>query len=135
MVRLTTDQLLVDDRIFVHVPREGYVGVGTVTSENTPVSEFEAEAPDGSKNLLDVVDVPEESLGVMESAGFDHPVRLVQHSNESLSVVGREISRVHVFVSPQPSEDTFSARNGSNGVCWTPAPRPSGGSFRKTRAT
>ena len=36
----TLGQLDVGDRVFVHVPGEGYVGVGTVTEEKTPVTEF-----------------------------------------------------------------------------------------------
>lgn len=55
----TLDQLSIDDRVFVHVPKEGYVGVGTVTSEKTPVTEFVVETPDGPKNILDVeLDAP-----------------------------------------------------------------------------
>lgn len=48
----TLDQLSVGDRIFVHVPKEGYVGVGTVTKEKTPVGDFEVETPEGRTNIL-----------------------------------------------------------------------------------
>lgn len=55
----TLSQLSVDDRIFVHIPREGYVGVGTVTNEKMPVKEFEAETDDGTKPILDAeLDAP-----------------------------------------------------------------------------
>jgi len=50
----TLDQLSVDDRVFVHIPKEGYVGVGTVTTEKTPVTEFEVETEEGHKPILDV---------------------------------------------------------------------------------
>lgn len=55
----TMDQLSVGNRIFAHVPGEGYVGVGTVTQEKKPVTEFEVETPTGPKNILEVdLDAP-----------------------------------------------------------------------------
>ena len=39
----TLEQLFEGARIFVRVPQEGYVGVGEVTSEVVPVTEFEVE--------------------------------------------------------------------------------------------
>ncbi|MFC6975096.1 endonuclease NucS domain-containing protein [Halomicroarcula sp. GCM10025709] len=57
----TLDQLSVDDRIFVHIPKRGYVGVGTVTKEKTPVGEFEVETDDGTKSILDV-DIDAEAM-------------------------------------------------------------------------
>jgi hypothetical protein len=53
------DQLSVGDRIFVHVPTEGYVGVGTVTAEKTPVTEFEVDTSSGLKKILSMdLDAP-----------------------------------------------------------------------------
>jgi hypothetical protein len=49
----TLDQLSIDDRIFVHIPTEGYVGVGTVTKPKTPVTEFEIETDEGQKKILE----------------------------------------------------------------------------------
>ncbi len=55
----TMDQLSVGDRIFAHIPGEGYVGVGTVTQEKTPVTDFEVDTPSGAMNILDVdLDAP-----------------------------------------------------------------------------
>lgn len=49
----TLDQLSIGDRVFVHVPTEGYVGVGTVRKEKTPITEFEVDTPEGRVNILD----------------------------------------------------------------------------------
>ncbi|AEN07455.1 hypothetical protein Halar_0190 (plasmid) [halophilic archaeon DL31] len=55
----TLDQLAIDDRVFVHIPGEGYVGVGTVTQEQTAVTDFELETDDGPINILDAdLDAP-----------------------------------------------------------------------------
>lgn len=50
----TLDQLFVGARVFVHVPSEGYVGVGEVTQEKTSVKEFEVDVDGETKNILDV---------------------------------------------------------------------------------
>jgi len=50
----TLDNLFVGARIFVNVPGEGYVGVGEVETEKTPVTEFEVPNEDGvAVNILD----------------------------------------------------------------------------------
>ena len=49
----TLNQLSIDDRVFVHIPGEGYVGVGTVTQEKTPVTDFEIDTDNGPINILD----------------------------------------------------------------------------------
>ncbi|MFC7070512.1 hypothetical protein [Halobaculum lipolyticum] len=53
----TLKQLSAGDRVFVHVPGEGYVGVGTVTGERTPVRDFTFTNEDG-----DVVKILEADL-------------------------------------------------------------------------
>lgn len=50
----TLNQLSVGDRIFVHIPKQGYVGVGTVTQEKTPVTDFEVDTAEGTRNILEV---------------------------------------------------------------------------------
>ncbi|WP_435062829.1 endonuclease NucS domain-containing protein [Halobaculum sp. EA56] len=45
----TLKQLSVGDRVFTHIPGEGYVGVGEVISERTPVTEFTVETDDGEE--------------------------------------------------------------------------------------
>lgn len=42
------------DRVFVHIPGEGYVGVGVVTQEKTSVQEFTVDITDGEQSILDV---------------------------------------------------------------------------------
>lgn len=55
----TLDQLSPGDRVFVHVPQEGYVGVGEVTKEKTSVTEFEVEIDGGLHAILDMdLDAP-----------------------------------------------------------------------------
>lgn len=50
----TLGQLFVGARVFVHIPSEGYVGVGEVTREKTPVTEFEVDEDGETKSILDV---------------------------------------------------------------------------------
>ncbi|WP_254862270.1 endonuclease NucS domain-containing protein [Halovivax gelatinilyticus] len=47
----TLGQLSPGDRVFVHAPSEGYVGVGEVTREKTPVKEFTVDE-DGERSIL-----------------------------------------------------------------------------------
>jgi hypothetical protein len=49
----TLDQLSLGNRIFVHIPNEGYVGVGVVNQEKTPITEFKIQNQKG-RDLLDV---------------------------------------------------------------------------------
>lgn len=49
----TLDQLFVGARVFVHIPTEGYVGVGEVTREKTPVTEFDIQVNGETKNILE----------------------------------------------------------------------------------
>lgn len=50
----TLDQLFVGARVFVHIPQQGYVGVGEVTQEKMPVTEFEVEVNGEMRNILEV---------------------------------------------------------------------------------
>jgi hypothetical protein len=43
-----------DDRIWVNVPRTGYVGVGRVTGRVQPAGEFRVQTPQGERPLLEV---------------------------------------------------------------------------------
>lgn len=49
----TLDQLFIGARVFVHVPSEGYVGVGEVIKEKTPVTEFEVDSGGEKMDILD----------------------------------------------------------------------------------
>jgi hypothetical protein len=49
----TLGQLFVGARVFVHIPSEGYVGVGEVTREKTTVTEFEVDEDGETTNILD----------------------------------------------------------------------------------
>ncbi|ADJ16702.1 endonuclease NucS domain-containing protein [Halalkalicoccus jeotgali] len=49
----TLGQLSIDDRVFVHVPQHGYVGVGNVTQEKTPVAEFTVKIDGEDRPILD----------------------------------------------------------------------------------
>lgn len=52
----TLQQLSLGDRISVNVPARGYVGVGLVTAESTPISEFKLVGVDGQERpVKDVV--------------------------------------------------------------------------------
>ena len=57
----TLGQLSADDRVFVHVPQHGYVGVGEVTKEKTPVTEFTVEI-DGEQHPLLECDLDAEAM-------------------------------------------------------------------------
>lgn len=46
------DYFSVGDRVFVHVPGEGYVGGGEVMQEKTPVTEFQVEYEGIVRNIL-----------------------------------------------------------------------------------
>ena len=50
----TLDQLAIGDRVFVHIPGEGYVGVGEVTQEKTAITEFDVETDAGPQELLEL---------------------------------------------------------------------------------
>jgi hypothetical protein len=50
----TLGQLSIGDRVFVHVPTEGYVGVGEISREKTAVTEFDVAVGGESKNILDL---------------------------------------------------------------------------------
>ena len=50
----TLGQLSPGDRVFVHVPKEGYVGVGEVTREKTAVNEFDIGVDGETRPILDV---------------------------------------------------------------------------------
>ncbi|MBA2436009.1 MAG: DUF91 domain-containing protein [Chthoniobacterales bacterium] len=45
-------QLFKGARVFVNIPQEGFVGVGTVTSEAVPAKEFRIVMPDGTEQSL-----------------------------------------------------------------------------------
>jgi hypothetical protein len=50
------------DRIWVNVPRTGYVGVGLVTESVQTMDEFKVRTPDGEKPILEVVSNPQPLL-------------------------------------------------------------------------
>jgi len=52
----TLNMLSVGDRIWVNVPGSGFVGVGIVESESTPVSNFSVQADDGSE--IPILEMP-----------------------------------------------------------------------------
>lgn len=58
----TLNQLFVGARIFVHIPQHGYVGVGEVAREKTPVTEFTLEI-DGEQHPILDLDLDAEAMG------------------------------------------------------------------------
>lgn len=58
----TLDQLFVGARVFVHIPQRGYVGVGEVIQEKSPVTDFEIEVNGEKQNILDA-DLDAENMG------------------------------------------------------------------------
>lgn len=50
----TLGQLSTGDRVFVHIPSQGYVGVGEVIREKTPVTEFDIEMNGDYRNILEM---------------------------------------------------------------------------------
>jgi len=58
----TLDQLFVGARIFAYSPGDGYIGVGEVTIEKTPVTDFDVGEGDEQKNILDA-DLEAEAMG------------------------------------------------------------------------
>ena len=44
------------DRIWVNLPGKGYAGVGTVTENRRPITEFEVETAEGLKPALEVLE-------------------------------------------------------------------------------
>jgi hypothetical protein len=52
----TLKMLQPDDRIWVRIPGEGYVGVGRVKAHAQPANEFLIETPDGAKPCLEVLE-------------------------------------------------------------------------------
>ncbi len=63
----TLDNLFIGARIFVNVPEEGYVGVGEVETEKTPVTEFEVTDDHGDTVHILEADLDADSMG--ENAG------------------------------------------------------------------
>ena len=55
------DSLFEGARVFVHIPGAGYVGVGTVTGEATPVTEFKVEH-EGQNRLLSELPLQAENV-------------------------------------------------------------------------
>lgn len=51
----TLKQLTPGDRVWVNIPKIGYVGVGCVTESMTAINEFTVETPEGEKPALDVL--------------------------------------------------------------------------------
>ena len=48
------------DRIWVNIPRKGYVGVGRVTEKRQRITEFEVESDEGRRPVLEVLSNAEE---------------------------------------------------------------------------
>lgn len=51
----TLKQLSVGDRVWVNIPKTGYVGVGRVTETVIPIKEFTVQTSEGEKPALDVL--------------------------------------------------------------------------------
>ena len=51
----TLQKLSPGDRIWVNIPRKGYVGVGLVTEKSRPITEFEFDTPGGKRSALDLI--------------------------------------------------------------------------------
>lgn len=51
----TLKMLSPGDRVWVKIPKKGYVGVGRVTEAVVPVKEFTVQTPDGERSALDVL--------------------------------------------------------------------------------
>jgi len=51
----TLKQLSPNDRVWVNIPKHGYVGVGRVTEAVVPVKEFRVQTPAGDRPALDVL--------------------------------------------------------------------------------
>jgi hypothetical protein len=51
----TLKQLSPGDRVWVNIPRTGYVGVGRVRESITSVNDFQIDTPEGRKSPLDVL--------------------------------------------------------------------------------
>ena len=56
----TLKHLAAGDRVWVNLPRKGYVGVGRVTDERKRISEFEVDTDQGRRPVLDVLSNAEE---------------------------------------------------------------------------
>ena len=52
----TLEMLVPGDRIWVNIPRKGYVGVGRVTESRRPMTEFEIDTDGGRQPALDRID-------------------------------------------------------------------------------
>ena len=63
----TLDNLFVGARIFVNVPEEGYVGVGEVETEKTPVTDFEVINENG--DTVDILNADLDAEQMDENAG------------------------------------------------------------------
>lgn len=69
------------DRIWVKVPKAGFVGVGRVTGRVQPATEFNVSTPDGEKPVLDVAKrstFHRELLGDPETMEYFVPVQWLQ---------------------------------------------------------
>jgi hypothetical protein len=51
------------NRVFVHIPKKGYVGVGRVTEAVQPVSSFDVLTPSGRLPVLDMKDLKAPDMG------------------------------------------------------------------------
>jgi hypothetical protein len=77
----TLQLLNADDRIWVNVPRRGFVGVGRVTGRVQPASTFRVATPQGEKPVLDVAkraNYHRESVNVPEQSEYFVPVKWLQ---------------------------------------------------------
>ena len=55
MVQPDVKALVPGDRVWVKVPKVGYVGVGRVTASVAPITEFSVQAKDGERPALEVL--------------------------------------------------------------------------------
>lgn len=85
----TLDLLEVGSRVWVNIPKTGYVGVGEVTGPRQRASEFQIQTPQGMKPLLKVVSYAKhiaEEADDPELAEYFVPVRWLQTVGEEDAV-------------------------------------------------
>ena len=51
----TLQRLSIGDRVWVNIPKKGYVGVGRVAQPRLPIRELRVQTPDGERYALDVL--------------------------------------------------------------------------------
>ena len=89
------DRLAPGDEVFVRVPDKGYVGIGTVLAERTPITDFKVEYDGVSRPLLEAPLISpglDRHLGDPERMEYVVPVRW-----QSTVPEARAYTRPHLF--------------------------------------